>query len=177
MLKMARLSMAAAMTCAALTATTASAASVTFEIEIDGATGMFQAPDTGGLIESFGIIIDGVNYDMLGTGTAAPVYSATDNDIRGNPGTEGFIQNSVAGGGCLAMECVLGLESSVDPGVIPPLFAIFPLVGGFPGTVTNSGIYAITPLIPTTSVPLPASMFLLMSTLAILVSAGRLRVG
>ncbi|WP_170329631.1 hypothetical protein [Ruegeria arenilitoris] len=147
---------------ASFSATVANAITVTYGIEIDGAIGTFDAPDTGGLLTSFSITIDGVTFDTLGVGNAAPVYDATSNDIRGNPGTEGFITNSAAGSGCLAMECVLSLEDSTDPGVVPPLFAIFPLVGGmFPGGVTNSGEYAITMPPPMNPVPLPAPLTLL----------------
>jgi hypothetical protein len=165
MLNLTRISAATAIVCSLFAASISNAATVTFEIEIDGVIGMFDAPDSGGLIESFSITLDGVTFDLLGTGTAAPTYDAVANDIRGNPGTEGFIQNTVAGGVCAAMECVLGLEDSVDPGVIPGLYAIFPLDNGIPGGVTNSGEYSITPPDPVPAVPLPASLPLLLAGL------------
>ncbi|MCG7521028.1 hypothetical protein [Ruegeria sp. Ofav3-42] len=151
----------------------ATAMTLQYQIEIDGAIGTFEAPDTGGLLSSFEITIDGVTFDTLGVGNAAPVYDAVDNDIRGNPGTEGFILNSMAGGACLAMECILSLEDSGNPGVEPPLFAIFPLVGGVPDTVTNSGEYSISQGPPMSPIPLPAPFALLAAALMFLFAIGR----
>jgi hypothetical protein len=155
----------------------ASAVSVTYGIEIAGNTGSFDAPDTGGLIEAFTITIDGVTFDTLGVGGGAPTYDPVDNDIRGNPGTEGFVLNSTASGACAALECVLSLEDSIDPGVIPPLYAIFPLVMGIPGTVFASGEYEVTPPDATNPIPVPAPFGLLAGGLVLLWATGRRRTG
>ncbi|MEX0349535.1 MAG: hypothetical protein AB3N15_08920 [Paracoccaceae bacterium] len=158
-------SLLAAALAATLAVPSAKAATVTYGIQIGGAMGMFDAPDSGGLLTSFEITLGGVTYDSLSMGSGAPVYDAASNDIRGNPGTEGFVLNSVAGPGCMAMECVLSLEDSVDPGVIPPQYALFPLVMGVPGTVTNSGSYSVTPPAP---IPVPGSVLALASAIALL---------
>ncbi|WP_159090010.1 hypothetical protein [Ruegeria sp. Alg231-54] len=160
-------------TAAFFAVSTAHAITVQYEIEIDGTIGAFEAPDTGGLLSSFEITIDGVTFDTLGVGNTAPVFDAVANDIRGNPGTEGFISNSMAGGGCLAMECILSLEDSGNPGVEPPLFAIFPLVDGFPDTVTNSGEYSISQAPPVSPVPLPAPFAMLVAALMLFFALGR----
>ena len=147
-------------------ATISNAATVTFQIDISGETGMFEAPEDGGLLTSFSITLNGTTFDTLGMGISAPVYNAIDNDIRGNPSTEASILNSVAGIGCPALSCILALEDSIEPGVVPPLFAIFPIVDGFPGTVTSAGEYNITPPIPPAPVPLPAGGLLLLTAIA-----------
>ena len=144
-------------------ATPSAAATVTFQIDIGSATGMFDAPEAGGLLTSFNITLNGVTFDTLGMGMSAPVYNAVDNDIRGNPSTEASILNSVAAPGCPALSCVLSLEDSVDPGVVPPLYAVFPLEMGIPGTVTAAGEYSITPPAP---IPLPAPALMLLGALA-----------
>lgn len=153
---------------------TPSAQAASFNIAIAGETGLFDAPAAGGLLSSFSITLNGVTYDSLSAGPGAAVYQAVDNDIRGNPGTEAFILNSTAGTGCLALECVLSLESSVDPGVIPPLYALFPLDMGIPGTVTQSGEYMISAVPSVDPVPLPASVLLLGGALGLIAGLRRL---
>lgn len=133
----------------------APAQAVTYQIDIGSASGTFEAPGGGGLLSAFDITIDGVTFDTLGMGVSAPVYNAIDNDIRGNPSTEGYVLNSAAGGACAALSCILALEDSTDPGVVPPLYAIFPLIDGVPDTVTGAGEYAIS------QVPLSAGAGLL----------------
>ncbi len=164
--------LALSITAGILSAPMANAITVSYNITVGTSVGIFEAPDTGGLLTSFNITIDGVTFDTLGTGVGAPVYDAVSNDIRGNPSTEGFITNSAAGSGCLAMECILSLEDSVNPGVQPPLYAIFPLVGGFPGGVTNSGEYSITLAPPMSPIPLPAPLAMLASALVLIIILG-----
>ncbi|MEL7256926.1 MAG: hypothetical protein AAFN80_03665 [Pseudomonadota bacterium] len=163
---------AACFAAACALAPTAHAATVTFDIEIAGVTGMFDAPEEGGLLSSFNITLGGVTFDTLGMGVSAPVYNAVDNDIRGNGSTEASILNSVAGPGCAALSCILSLEDSVDPGVVPPLYAIFPLEGGIPGTVTSAGEYAITGPAP---IPLPAPLALLLGAILSLLGLRKMR--
>lgn len=152
----------------------AAAAPVNFEITLGGAIGSFTADEAGGLLTSFSLMINGILFDTLGVGNAAPVYDALANDIRGVGSTSGFITNSLANATCGIGECVLDLEDSTDPGVIPPLYAIFPVVGGIPRSVIDSGAYAITKP-GTTVVPLPATIWLMIGGLGGLLLARRNR--
>jgi len=170
MLKTLKIGAFAALLCG--TAGVADAATVKYQIEINSTIGMFEAPSDGGLLSSFEITLGGVTFDTLGEGVSAPVYDAINNDIRGNPSTEADIRNSLAGAGCPVLSCILSLEDSVDPGVVPPLYAIFPVIDGIPGTVTSAGEYTITPPAP---IPLPASLFLLFGALASFAGLSKLR--
>ncbi|MEM9709805.1 MAG: hypothetical protein AAF871_13570 [Pseudomonadota bacterium] len=156
----------------------ADAAVVEFDITFGGATGQFSAPEAGGLLTAFNITVFGITFDTLGVGSVAPTYDAVANDIRGAASTSGTVLNSAAGGGCTPLECVLDIEDSVDPGVIPGQYAIFPLEMGVPGTVLFGGDYVITPPetggggTPDGIIPLPPALALLLGGLGLLVCQG-----
>ncbi|MEL6233264.1 MAG: VPLPA-CTERM sorting domain-containing protein [Pseudomonadota bacterium] len=171
-----RLAAAAAVFCAFGAASPAFAVPMPFDIALGGAVGSFTADDAGGVISAFSLTVNGITFDTLGMGNAAPVYDALANDIRGVGGTSGIVTNSVATAICGIGECVLDLEDSVDPGVIPPLYAIFTTPGGMFGELVASGEYAISkPGDPATVIPLPATIWMALAAMGGLVLVGRRR--
>lgn len=142
-----------------------SAIAATFQIEMASQTTTFDAPLGGGGITGFSIAIGGVTFDTPEAGALSPVYDAVENDIQGIGGLFGYFSNSLAGPGCAAGLCLLEFEDS-NMGMPPKLWAVFPLVMGFPGGVIASGEYVIT--VPDAQIPLPAPAFLLIGGIAAL---------
>jgi hypothetical protein len=112
--------------------------------------------------------VDGAVYDVLGTGSSAPVYDALNNWITGNGDPFGAIFNSAPymtvdiGDNpisCGAGECVFSLTDSSGGGVPPEWYLDYVPVMGTPAAI-DFGNYEIKPI------PLPASALLLAGALA-----------
>lgn len=149
----------AALACVLATAAGADAATFTvFSAGSSDVLGSFEAPAVGGPLSAALLLVKGGVFDMLGTGSLAPVYDPTLPDVHGAGGSIGAVFNSVAFDTtdvsdnpitCGIGECAFSFFDKFD--AAPPEWHLDYVVDG--GAALAFGRYEIA----AATVPLPAS--------------------
>lgn len=161
---------AAATLAFAMGAGTANAATFNiFNISTSNLLGTFEAPAAGGAVTSMSVSVAGHVFDMLGTGSLAPIYHSASNDLSGTPGGIGGTTNSAASGVCGIGECVFTFERSVLP--TPGEWHVEKILPLSEQANITGGFYEIK----MSAVPLPASIPLLVGALGLMAFVGRKR--
>lgn len=133
------------------------AATVDYDISFGATSATFQAPMGGGAVTGLSVTLGGVTFDTPEPVTP-PLYDPVTNDISAAGSLFGYYSNSITTPGCPVNQCVLEFETAVDA-FTPPVYAAFNSVA-FDGIISG-GFYIISPSDDIPSVPLPASMPLL----------------